>query len=321
MGLLLVVAVVVVLAFCVLGIGTCPAQGQKGLTVEKLNQILNEAKQRNGSGTMHLQGYGRGPSSQGYPIAEWPPGTEVIRAPEGGTLLIPCNNTNNSYNTQRVYDIRKPPAYARNDWQVPLIRDIEVVSEGFQEVNHCCNLTKDHNPAEFIMHGAMHDRTTGAFSIALPNFTYAATGLYECQHFNGSQYVVTQRYWVSATLFRHNVFNLPMKNVTVRYGDPAEMVCAVRFNFLPGRLRTRFLWRAGNYLLVAKSISEVADKAMSWWGFNGRFEFSADEEGRCSSTMKIDSATWKDAGLYECWFRINDRLDEWIMQEAYLHVI
>ncbi|XP_055346971.1 uncharacterized protein LOC129594345 [Paramacrobiotus metropolitanus] len=66
----------------------CPAQHE--LTVNKMNQILNEAKERNGNGTMWLQGHGRGPSTRGFPIAEWPPQTEIIRAPEGGTLFIPC---------------------------------------------------------------------------------------------------------------------------------------------------------------------------------------------------------------------------------------
>ncbi|XP_055330703.1 uncharacterized protein LOC129583035 isoform X2 [Paramacrobiotus metropolitanus] len=283
-----------------------------------VNRVLNEAKQRNGSGTMHLQGYGRGPSNKGYPIAEWPPGTEVIRAPEGGTLVIPCNNNLN--NTPKAYDIRNPPAFARNEWQVPVFQGIAVNMGRGQEVNYCCNWTTDYDPADFKVQAEMINLTTGAFSITLPNFTYAATGLYECQYFNGSEYVATQRYWVSATLFRHNVFNPPMKNITVRYGDPAEMVCAVRFNFLPGYLKTRFLWRAGNYLLVARSIPEVAEKTSYWWGFYGSFGYGA-YEGQCNSTMTIHSVTWKDAGLYECWFRIDDRLDEWIMQEAYLHVI
>ncbi|XP_055356019.1 uncharacterized protein LOC129601273 [Paramacrobiotus metropolitanus] len=175
-------------------------------------------------------------------------------------------------------------------------------------------------PGQLLHGGPIRRLRHGAFSILLPNFTYAATGLYECLHSNGSQRVVTQR-WVSATLFRHNVFDPPMQNVTVRYGDPAAMVCGVRFNFLPGYLKTRFLWRSGGYLLMADSIPAVADQARSWWGFYGRFEFGIDDAGRCSSTMKINRVTWKDAGRYECWFRISDRLDEWIMQEAYLHVV
>ncbi|XP_055350093.1 uncharacterized protein LOC129596771 [Paramacrobiotus metropolitanus] len=71
----------------------CPSQRNDISPVDRLNQILNEAKHRNGHGTMHLHGYGRGPSLPRYPIKEWPPETEIIRAPEGGTLLIHCNNT------------------------------------------------------------------------------------------------------------------------------------------------------------------------------------------------------------------------------------
>ncbi|XP_055342205.1 uncharacterized protein LOC129590822 [Paramacrobiotus metropolitanus] len=316
MGHLLLVSAAVVLACCIPGTLTC---AKTGLSVEKINRILNEAKQRNGNGTMHLQGYGRGPTSQEYPIAEWPPGTEIIRAPEGGTLVIFCNNSHNTNNTE-VFHSDIPPAFRRNGVLIPL-SDFEIARRGFEEVNYCCNRTNGNNPLEYGVEGKVYDLVTSAFSIALPKFSYAATGLYECLHSNGHQLVVTQRYWVSATLFRNKVFDPPMKNLTIRYGDPAELVCAVRFNFLPGYLTNRFLWRAGNYLLMAKSIPEVADKIGSWWGFYGRVDFGKDQQGRCNSTLKIDRVTWRDAGLYECWFRINDRLDEWIVQEAYLHVI
>ncbi|XP_055348483.1 uncharacterized protein LOC129595457 [Paramacrobiotus metropolitanus] len=166
-----------------------------------------------------------------------------------------------------------------------------------------------------------YDVASGAFTIALMNFTYSHSGLYECLHSNGSQLVVTKRYYVSATLVRHNVFQPPMQNVTVRHGDPAEMACAVRFNFLPGELATRFLWRSERHLMIADSIPEGAKKAKLYWGFVGSFGFGVDDEGRCSSTMQIESVTWEDAGRYECWLRINGRFDERIMQEAYLNVI
>ncbi|XP_055356004.1 uncharacterized protein LOC129601264 isoform X3 [Paramacrobiotus metropolitanus] len=78
---------VVLLAFLPGGLACAPQPS--GITVDRLMRMLDAAKARNGSGRMHLQGHGSGPTSAGYPIAEWPPGTEVVRAPEGGTLVIP----------------------------------------------------------------------------------------------------------------------------------------------------------------------------------------------------------------------------------------
>ncbi|XP_055356014.1 uncharacterized protein LOC129601270 isoform X2 [Paramacrobiotus metropolitanus] len=269
---------------------------------------------------MQLQGYGRGPSSRSFPIAEWPPNTELIRAPEGDTLVVPCNNSRAASETP-VSHTAIPPAYTYNGQLVSLGATTTAVFDTFNEPNYCCNCTKDSASLRFATRGKMLDVATGAFSILLPHFSYSNTGLYECLHSDGTQLVVTQRYWVTVTLARHEVFHRPMQNITVRYGDPAEMVCPVRFHLLPGFLKTRFLWRTGSYLLIARSIPEVADKAGPWWGFGGRFEFGRDDEGHCNATMKFNSVTYKDAGLYECWFRINGRLDEWIMQEAYLHVI
>ncbi|XP_055343084.1 uncharacterized protein LOC129591451 [Paramacrobiotus metropolitanus] len=320
-----IVAVLLYLASGFSGSFSCPVQ--QGLTVTKLNQILDRAKECSGTGTMRLGGCCRGPSSRKYPISEWPPNTEILQAPEGGTLLIHCNNSLNTNGTQ-VSHIAIPPAIAYNGLQVAL--DSGGVSGDHKlpsdEKDTRCNCTESASGYIIPLSWRQFDYSslTGAFTIALKNFTYAYTGLYECLHSNGSQRVVTQRYWLSATLLRHEVFSPPMKNVTVRYGDSAEMVCPVRFNFLPGGLMTRFIWRKESSLLIAKSIPEVADKIWQPYGVTGHYEFGAgrvDEMCRCNSTFKIDSATWHHAGRYECWFRINDRLDEWVVQEAYLHVV
>ncbi|XP_055348012.1 uncharacterized protein LOC129595125 [Paramacrobiotus metropolitanus] len=315
-----VVSVCVVLACCIPVSRTCPVQ--PGVSVERISQILDEAKRRNGSGTMFLEGFGRGPSTKRFLVAEWPPNTAIMRAPESGTLLILCNTSHNTNNMQ-VSHIEIPPAFTYNGIQVA-VPTLGIFREPHDDVNYCCNCSRKFSPGEIVPRRWLvpeYNLASGAFSIALENFSYVYTGLYECLRSNGSQLVVTQRYWVSATLFRHNVFHPPMKNLSVRYGDPAEMVCAVRFNFLPGYLKTRFLWRRESYLLMAKSIQQVADKTRAWWDFKGIFHFGVVDQCRCNSTMRIDSVTWKDAGPYECWFRINDRLDEWILQEAYLHVI
>ncbi|XP_055346567.1 uncharacterized protein LOC129594046 [Paramacrobiotus metropolitanus] len=268
---------------------------------------------------------GVAPPLWGIPVTDFPPDTEIIRAPEGGTLLIPCNNSHNT--NKQVSHIAIPPAFTYNGILVAVPAD-GINKEPHNEVNYCCNCTK-----EFIAATAgnrqiprrwlvpEYDLVTGAFSIALENFSYVYTGLYECLHSNGSQLVVTHRYWVSATLFRHNVFNPPMKSVTVHYGHPAAMVCPVRFNFLPGYLMTRFLWRKGSLLLLAQSVPEMKGKVTSPFGFKGEFKLGVSEPCLCNATMSFYSVTYEDAGLYECWFRINDRLDEWIAQEAYLHVI
>ncbi|XP_055339382.1 uncharacterized protein LOC129588971 [Paramacrobiotus metropolitanus] len=247
-GFVVAIGVVVLqLASC------CPVQ--EGLSVDRMNQLLNDAKQRNGNGTMHLLGHGRGPGTLGFPIAEWPPNTEVIRAPEGGTLLIPCNNSHNANKTQ-VSHIAIPPAFTYNGRQIP-VPTVKNYRKSFSELNYCCNCTLKFNPGEYSLNRSWYvpeyDPLSGAFSIVLFNFTYAHTGLYECLHSNGSQLVVTQRYWISATLFRHEVFSPPMQNLTVRHGYKAEMICPVRFTFLPGYLATRFLWRKGEDLLMAES--------------------------------------------------------------------
>ncbi|XP_055346494.1 uncharacterized protein LOC129593980 [Paramacrobiotus metropolitanus] len=275
-----------------------------------LNKVLNEAKESNGSGTMHLRGYG----SPKFLVAEWPPQTEIIRVPEGGKLFIPCSNPNNL----QVSHIANPPAFAYNGVQYT-IKGAALTWEPLNETYRCCNCTNNEIVRSLTVSG--YQVATGAFTIELDHFSYVYTGLYDCLHSNGSQLVVTKRYWVSATLIRHKVFDPPMKNVTVRYGDPAEMVCAVRFSFLPGSFENRFLWRKGVYLLWAGSIAKVAVTARSPYRFNGYFTFGENGKCLCNSTLKLNSATWEGAGLYECWFRINDRLDEWVVQEAYLHVI
>ncbi|XP_055352201.1 uncharacterized protein LOC129598358 [Paramacrobiotus metropolitanus] len=295
----------------------CPSQ--KGLSVDRLNQILNEAKQSNGSGTMFLRGYGRPPPTPRFPTWEWPPNTAIMRAPEGGALVIPCNNTNN----MKVSHVSIPPAFMYNGKQFAITKgNTREKSSG--ETNHCCNCTPEISSRGFVRRSwsvSEYDPATGAFAITLHNFTAFASGLYECLHSNGRQLVVTQRYGVIATLLRHEVFDPPMQNVTVRLGDPAEMVCPVRFNFLPEALIRRFLWRKGHFLLMADAIPAVADAAVAWWGFDGFFEVGVRPPCVCNTTMKIASVTWEHAGVYECWFRIDDRQDEWIMQEAHLHVV
>ncbi|XP_055356003.1 uncharacterized protein LOC129601264 isoform X2 [Paramacrobiotus metropolitanus] len=175
---------VVLLAFLPGGLACAPQPS--GITVDRLMRMLDAAKARNGSGRMHLQGHGSGPTSAGYPIAEWPPGTEVVRAPEGGTLVIPF------------------PYHITN--------------------NITLRSTECHKPKQKCV-------------------------------------------WECAKVY-----------------------------FLPGRLVNRFLWRSGGCLLIAESIPAVA--ARSWWGFYGWFEFGIDDAGRCSSTMKIDMVTWKNAYLH-----------------------
>ncbi|XP_055356737.1 uncharacterized protein LOC129601852 [Paramacrobiotus metropolitanus] len=259
---------------------------------------------------MCLQGYGRGPGFRRFPLPVLPPQMQIIRAPEGGTLLVYCNNTNGA----QVPQAEVPPAFTYNGRLVSLANPTLAWIES--EELHCCNGTTKTSHGDIVARprftqnswrASEYQRATGAFSIVLEHFNDGHSGVYECLHSNGSQLVVTQRYYVSAirtALNRHNVFDPPMKNLTVRYGRYAEMVCAVRFNFLPGSLNTRFLWRNGGHLLMTDSMPQVAGKTSAWRASTGTF---------MSALM--------DAGLYECWFRINDRLDEWIMQEAYLHVI
>ncbi|XP_055327864.1 uncharacterized protein LOC129581041 [Paramacrobiotus metropolitanus] len=311
---LIVVAVAVGLASWFPGSLQC---SQQGVSVDTINRILDQAKERNASGTMHLQGHGRGLPTRDFPLAAWPPNTQVIRAPEGGRLLIPCNNTNNT----QVSHLTIPPAFSYNGQQVNF-SDAPTSRPEVPATNYCCNRTgPDDSVVWKKMRALGYDAASGAFILALEDFTYAHTGLYECLHSDGRQLVVTQRYWISASLFRDQVFQPPMQNLTIRYGDPAALECAVSFNFLPGRLTDRFLWRRGRYLLMAAGIPAVADQIASWWGYDGRVEVGISEQRQCHSTLKIDRVTWRDAGRYECWFRIDDRLDEWIMQEAHLHVI
>ncbi|XP_055344923.1 uncharacterized protein LOC129592822 [Paramacrobiotus metropolitanus] len=310
--------IVVMLAFCVQNSFGCSTK-TNGRPVDRMNQLLNEAKQLNDKGIMHLHGYGSGPSTRNYPISEWPPHTEIIRAPEGGTLFVPCSNANK----KQVSHIAIPPAFTYNGEHFT-IKNAEITRESSEEMKFCCNCTKEICTGEHLgsrLRVSGYDPATGAFSIALERFTYAHTGLYECLHSNGSQLVVTRRYWVTPRHIRYHVFDPPMQNVTVRYGDPAKIVCPVRFNYLPGDLTARFLWRKGRYLLLVKSIPQVKDSARSPYGFSGHFEFDRGERCGCNSIMKINNVTREHAGVYECWFRINDRLDEWIMQEAHLLVI
>ncbi|XP_055339393.1 uncharacterized protein LOC129588980 [Paramacrobiotus metropolitanus] len=285
------------------------------LTAAAISDILDEARRLNGNGAMFLHGYGIGPTPEKISIAEWPPETAIIRTPEGGALSIPCNNNRKQDNTP-VSHVRIPPAYTHNGVLVLLANDT-TTRKAFKEMSDCCACTMEREPEDYTawhtVQASGYDPVTGAFILTLEGFSNAHSGLYECLHSNGSQLVMTQRYWVSATLKRHEVFSPPMQNVTVRYGEPAKMECPVRFKFLPGDLVTRFLWRKGRYVAnMPPGTPPVIYTDASQPDFDGvvRFSFGINAQNQCLSAMMIPRVKWTDAGWYECWFRINDRLDE-----------
>ncbi|XP_055348448.1 uncharacterized protein LOC129595456 [Paramacrobiotus metropolitanus] len=314
---LVITALVCVLACTLPVYRTCGTRPK--FTIEKINQILDEAKQCSHNGTLHLNGYGSPAKPDGYPAAELPPLTEIFRAPEGGTVVIPCDNRVNQNNTQ-VSHVKIPPAFLKDGYHVSVPTVDTIAGPDAPRMSfYTCNCAKAYD--RFVWENRTvreYDLATGAFSIHLPAFSHVHTGLYECLHSDGHQLVVTQRYWVTPQLFRNEVFTPPMKNVSVRLGDPAEMACVVRFFALPGLLGDRFLWRKGQHLLYAHSVKDFASRAAD---FKVRFQFGLYDQCSCNSTMKIDRVGREHAGRYECWFRTNDRLDEWIVQEAYLHLV
>ncbi|XP_055348485.1 uncharacterized protein LOC129595485 [Paramacrobiotus metropolitanus] len=318
--LLVTAAIVCVLAYSLPVYRACGTRPK--FTIEKINQILDEAKQCSHNGTLHLNGYGSPANPDEYPSAEFPPSTKIFRAPEGGTVVIPCDNRVNQNNSQ-VSHVKIPPAFTKNGYHIPIPTVDKIAGPDVPRAPmYICNCGKKYDPLDLVgwenKTVREYDLATGAFSIHLPAFSHAYTGLYECLHSDGQQLVVTQRYWVTPQLSRNEVFTPPMNNVSVRLGDPAEMACVVRFHALPGLLGDRFLWRKGHDLLYARSVKDFASRVTH---FSGIFQFGLHDHCSCNSTMKIVRVGREHAGRYDCWFRTDDRLDEWIVQEAYLHLV
>ncbi|XP_055332519.1 uncharacterized protein LOC129584386 [Paramacrobiotus metropolitanus] len=292
---------------------TCPVQ--KGFSREFIIQLLDEGIRsgQNGVIPLHLQG-----TSAAVEIVPKPLSTEnIIRAAEGETVQLHCNGSgmSTSWNSEDF------PSQVWLDSK-PLNFSFTGAIRPFGQSVRRCSCHGNLNGS--IISGKMELLTnplTGSMTVDLIELTHLHAGKYECVQYNGSQFVVTQTFLVSPQLIPSQVFKPPMVHVTARVGEAAEFACVVQFRAAAGSLENRFIWRSEDHVIYAPGIPEYRlglsmkdDSDVSVWT-------TSDGICHCNSTLTIYKVKINHAGSYQCWFKIDDLFQEWVMQEAYLTVI
>ncbi|XP_055347376.1 uncharacterized protein LOC129594648 [Paramacrobiotus metropolitanus] len=252
-----------------------------------------------------------------YPPVDIRPTDVVIRVPEGESVSLQCG--------------RKTPGYTLPEVLIrfngKLLNFTDVKHVDWREAHyHCCRLSsREKQPkAEDIQIIRNEDyNTTGAFQIKLTHLTHAHAGVYECLGTNGTEIVVTKRFVVSPLLFRNQVFQ-PGMNVSAVVGEPAQLACSVQFNTMSGKLRdfdARFIWRKDKYLMHALGVPSFRKAVIMPPGWNGLISAQIDHSiCECHDALMFHDVRPDDAGLYQCFFKIDDVFDEWVVQNIYLHV-
>ncbi|XP_055355115.1 uncharacterized protein LOC129600573 [Paramacrobiotus metropolitanus] len=161
--------------------------------------------------------------------------------------------------------------------------------------------------------------TTGHFQIKLTEFSHSHAGTYECLRADGNNFTVTQRFVISPRLFPNQVLDPPMGNVTAKVGEEASLRCSVRYNnnpLLHWEYGRRFIWRKDQHLLFATGIPAFKEAEIG-----GAMHSGTSADCHCHSTLVFNKVTKGDAGQYQCFFKIDDVFDEWVMGYGYLHVV
>ncbi|XP_055339222.1 uncharacterized protein LOC129588848 isoform X2 [Paramacrobiotus metropolitanus] len=158
------------------------------------------------------------------------------------------------------------------------------------------------------------------YTITLINFSQTHSGVYECLQYNGTQLVTTRRYRVSPLITRETLFDPPMSNMTVTVGEEVKLRCHVKFDAVPDPFSERLLLRSENYLIYAPAHGPFRN-GMGSRGEAGSYLSIFDDGCKCGLQLRIGKVSRRDAGRYQCWFRVDDLFDEWYVQEFHLNVV
>ncbi|XP_055351980.1 uncharacterized protein LOC129598188 [Paramacrobiotus metropolitanus] len=283
-----------------------PVSNQASVTSINALRLMDEALQRSQDGVVHLEIPTSGQPSH---LSILPVGFTVVREPEGVNVTLPCG------------DIRTV--------ELPLIRyngrqlspESGRLEEVMQRLYVCrCNVSPPNNVFDSGLALLAEDPFLPTYFIQLYNFASHLSGTYECLHRVYGVLTVTNRYLISPRLLPQEVFNPPMMNVTAKVGEKAEFRCAVKFNTMPSErmaFETRFMWRNDQGLIFAPGVPAFQHDVRMKSGIN--VTSNVPEDCLCHSTLSLESVQSQDAGRYQCWFKINDIFDEWVVQSAYLH--
>ncbi|XP_055340288.1 uncharacterized protein LOC129589519 [Paramacrobiotus metropolitanus] len=275
----------------------CPVKSGRR---EEVLQRLDGAISRNKSGTAFL-GTLTNPSHPPDPLAN----SVLIKAAEGAPVTLYCHDDRTNRHDVKGHHL----AVRWNDMEFTRTSPVEptrpVVSCG------CTNSTS----TIVGFNVSMHSSTFA--SVKLNEFSQANTGRYECRWYNGAEVFISQRYVVSAEFTAQQLFTPPMQSVSAKIGERVELRCYVHFDQMAGDLLQRFMWTNERDLMMAnyaKHLHHVTRyrKSITWW--------LAPVKGACYMALIIPSVTLKDAGRYRCWFRVDDVLEEWLVQSAYITV-
>ncbi|XP_055335928.1 uncharacterized protein LOC129586624 [Paramacrobiotus metropolitanus] len=245
----------------------------------------------------------------------------VIRAPTGSTVIFRCNGSNFNlspnpqpsssqfmYNGQFLYNFTTKRRRKRENLENDFI---------------CCDCATHCDTKKLTRRTRVRQNpVTNSFTVELDNFFHMHSGKYECVRFRDDQWVVTHTYLVSPQLTPLEIFQPPMRNVTKKVGENVHLRCFVKFWALQGDLAKRFMWRNEEYLISAPGISAFGTTVESRQGSRSVFLTENDRnfKCRCLSTLMIFDLRKSDSGSYQCWFKIDDLFQEWVMQEIYLTV-
>ncbi|XP_055330423.1 uncharacterized protein LOC129582833 [Paramacrobiotus metropolitanus] len=280
---------------------------QTGLSRERINERLDEAIRRAKNGVVHLK-----ESSISAPAETWP-ADSIVRSPEGVTVTLHCKGGN----PVPVGTEQKPQIWLNGR------QKFTVKSETMPfEVQTCsCLVDSIDTPFSNKYTVALNNPSTGEMIIELLSFSHVHAGKYDCRRYNGSSFLTTETFFFSPTVTPAQVFQPPMRNVTVIVGDTARFPCYVKFIAMPGDFGDRFLWRNEDHVIYADGFKEFQTGRSTMTNFRTTVHIITDGFCHCHSTLEILRVQPNHAGRYQCWFKVDDVFQEWIVQDAYLIVL
>ncbi|XP_055339226.1 uncharacterized protein LOC129588854 [Paramacrobiotus metropolitanus] len=297
------------LAFCCFCLSkTCPVN--RGLNRVSILHQLDVASQGNNSEPISLNQLFNLTTSH-----EPSPDDIIIRAPLWTTVELRCPVGNDNQATERY-----TPYKFNSILQLTNTSNLE---EGRNAAWNLClrPRPKCGEPIPMYTPVAYTPMTSGGriYTITLFNFSQMHSGIYECLQYNGSQLITSRRYRVSPHMTREVLFDPPMSNMTVTVGDEVKLRCHVKFDAVPSPFGERFLFRSEDYLIFASKHGLFRNGVQSRDGADTWYSVFADG-CECGLELRITKVSRRDAGRYQCWFRVDDLFDEWFVQEFYLNV-
>ncbi|XP_055339217.1 uncharacterized protein LOC129588844 [Paramacrobiotus metropolitanus] len=287
---------------------TCPVN--KGLNRQSILKTLDEATQGNITDTISLNKLFNLTSSH-----EPSPDDIIIRAALWTTVELRCP-AGDDYPAPT----QDPPYKFNGVLQSPNTTNLEDDRNVMWNIclrprPQCGELIQVYTPVAYT------PMTPGDrfYTITLFNFSQTHSGVYECLQYNGTQLVTTRRYRVSPRMARETLFDPPMSNMTVTVGEEVKLRCYVKFDAVPHPFGERFLLRREEYLIYASDHGPFRNGVGSRYGADTWYSIF-DDGCKCGLQLRISNVNRRDAGRYQCWFRVDDLFDEWFVQEFYLNV-